>query len=125
MEDIVRELVQGVHDSSTKAVVAVAGAGTEAISWLLDVAGASRTVLEIIVPYSPSSFVDFIGHEQEQFVSVEAARSLAKAAYRRALVLRDGANQGLEWHAIVFILVSAVMLSLIRLVLRPKLINLL
>ena len=33
--------------------------------------------------------------------------------------------QGLEWHAIVFILVSAVSLSIIRLVLRPKLINLL
>ena len=40
MEGPVRGLVQSVHDSPTKAVVAVAGAGNEAISWLLDVAGA-------------------------------------------------------------------------------------
>ena len=90
MEGTVRELVQSVHDSPTKAVIAVAGAGNEAISWLLDVAGASRTVLEIVVPYSSSSFVDFVGHEPDQFVSVEAARGLARAAYRRALELREG-----------------------------------
>ena len=90
MEAIFRELVQSVHDSPAKAVVAVAGAGNEAISWLLGVAGASRTVLEIVVPYSSSSFADFIGHKPDQSVSVEAARSLAKAAYRRALELREG-----------------------------------
>ena len=33
--------------------------------------------------------------------------------------------KGLGWHAVAFIMVSAVSLSLIRLVLRPKLINLL
>ena len=33
--------------------------------------------------------------------------------------------QGLGWHAVAFILVSAVLLSLIRLILRPKLVNLL
>ena len=90
MEAVVRELVQSVHDSPTKAVIAVAGAGNEAVSWLLDVAGASRTVLEIVVPYSSSSFVDFVGYEPDQFVSVEAAKGLAKAAYRRALELREG-----------------------------------
>ena len=90
MEGTVPELVQSVHDSQTKAVIAVAGAGNDAILLLLDVAGASRTVLEIVVPYSSSSFADFIGHEPDQFVSVEAARGLAKAAYRRALVLREG-----------------------------------
>ena len=90
MEANVRELVQKIHDSPARAVVAVAGAGNEAVSWLLEVAGASRTVLEIVVPYSASSFLDFIGHEPDQYVSVEAARGLAKAAYRRALELREG-----------------------------------
>ena len=36
-------LIRRIHDSPTMAVVSVAGAGTAAISWLLGVAGASRT----------------------------------------------------------------------------------
>ena len=84
------DLVQGIHDSDTLAVVAVAGAGTEAISWLLGVAGASRTVLEIIVPYASASLIEFVGSEPEQFVSEATAVSMAKSAYRRALQLREG-----------------------------------
>lgn len=85
------DLVQRIHDSDTLAVVAVAGAGTEAISWLLGVAGASRTVLEILVPYASSSLTEFVGSEPEQFVSEETAAAMAKSAYRRALQLREGA----------------------------------
>lgn len=85
------DLVQRIHDSDTLAVVAVAGAGTEAISWLLGVAGASRTVLEILVPYASSSLTEFVGSEPDQFVSEETAAAMAKSAYRRALQLREGA----------------------------------
>ncbi len=85
------DLVQRIHDSDTLAVVAVAGAGTEAISWLLGVAGASRTALEILVPYASSSLTEFVGSEPEQFVSEETAAAMAKSAYRRALQLREGA----------------------------------
>lgn len=85
-------LVQRIHDSDTLAVVAVAGAGTEAISWLLGVAGASRTVLEILVPYASSSLTEFVGSEPDQFVSEETAAAMAKSAYRRALQLREGAS---------------------------------
>ena len=84
------ELVQRIHDSDTMAVVSVAGAGTAAISWLLSVAGASRTVLEILVPYASSSLIEFVGSEPEQFVSEETAVAIAKSAYGRALQLRDG-----------------------------------
>ena len=86
------DLVQRIHDSDTLAVVAVAGAGTEAISWLLGVAGASRTVLEILVPYASSSLTEFVGSEPDQFVSEETAAAMAKSAYRRALQLREGAS---------------------------------
>ncbi len=85
------ELVQRIHDSDTMAVVSVAGAGTAAISWLLGVAGASRTVLEILVPYASSSLTEFVGSEPSQFVSEETAVSMARSAYKRALHLRDGA----------------------------------
>ena len=83
------ELIQRIHDSDTLAVFAVAGAGTAAISWLLGVAGASRTVLEITVPYASSALSGYVGSEPEQFVSEETALEMARAAYNRALQLRD------------------------------------
>lgn len=82
-------LVQRIHDSDTMAVVSVAGAGTAAVTWLLGVAGASRTVLEILIPYASTSLIDFVGSEPSQFVSEETAAAMAKAAYRRALQLRE------------------------------------
>ena len=85
------DLVQRIHDSQTLAVVSVAGAGTAAISWLLGVAGASRTVLEISVPYASPALTEFVGYEPAQFVSEETAVAMAKSAYRRALHLREGA----------------------------------
>ena len=88
--DMHTDLVQHIHDSETMAVISVAGAGTAAISWLLGVAGASRTVLEILVPYASSSLTEFVGSEPDQFVSEETAVSMAKSAYRRALHLREG-----------------------------------
>ena len=82
-------LVQRIHDSDTMAVVSVAGAGTAAVTWLLGVAGASRTVLEILIPYASTSLIEFVGSEPSQFVSEETAAAMAKAAYRRALQLRE------------------------------------
>jgi len=68
-------------------VVVTTGAGSTAVSWLLGVPGASLTVLEALVPYSASSLRAFIGYEPDQHVSGEAARAMARAAYRRAKAL--------------------------------------
>ncbi len=67
----------------------MSGAGTQAVAWLLGVAGASRTILEVVVPYSRRSMIDWAGSEPEQFVSQETALIMAKAAYRRALELQE------------------------------------
>ena len=85
----VRKIIEEIHGSPPQAVVAVAGAGSQAVAWLLGVAGASRTLLEVLVPYGRLSMIDFLGHEPAQFVSSEAARAMAGAAYRRALRLRE------------------------------------
>ena len=75
------------------AVVAIAGGGATALSRLLNVAGASNTVLEAIVPYSAPSLADLLGRKPSQAVSKETARSMAGAAYRRAMSLRkDGTS---------------------------------
>ena len=80
----VQEIVARIHDSPHRAVLAVAGAGSRALAWLLGRPGASRTVLEALVPYGPKSMMDFLGFEPGQAVSQDTARSMAKEAFKRA-----------------------------------------
>lgn len=94
MDADIQRLAERVHASRTMAVIAVTGAGSQALAWLLGVAGASRTVLEALVPYGAASFVEFVGHRPEQFVSAEAARDMARSAYRRAVHLRRNRDWG-------------------------------
>ena len=53
-------LVQKIHDSPQQGVLAVSGAGTNAIAWIMGVAGASRTVLEVVIPLR-FQFHDLLG----------------------------------------------------------------
>ena len=89
MDPRILRLVERIHASPKRAVIAPAGAGASALAWLLSVPGASGTVLEAIVPYGRSSMIEFLGHEPAQFVSLETAREMAQCAYRRALHLKD------------------------------------
>ena len=82
-------LVAELHAAPCMAVFAVAGAGTQAIAWLLGVAGASRSVLELGVPYSAPALAELVGYTPEQAVSRQTALDMARAAYRRGLRLRD------------------------------------
>ena len=84
----VRHLVELIHASPKVSVIAVAGAGGQALAWLLGVPGASRTVLEAIVPYGQRSMDEYLGHQPAQYVALEVAREMAQAAYKRALRLR-------------------------------------
>ncbi len=54
------------------------------MAWLLGVAGASRTILEVVVPYGRHSMAGFLGFEPEQSAAAETARQMARAAYRKA-----------------------------------------
>ena len=85
------DLIESIHTAPGRAVIMVTGGGTSALTWLLSVPGASNTVIEAAVPYSAASLADLLGREPDQAVSKETARSMAGAAYRRALSLRkDG-----------------------------------
>lgn len=70
------------------AVLVVTGGGAQALADLLAVPGASRTVLEALVPYSEQALAEFLGASPKQSVSVETAAALARTAYQRALRLR-------------------------------------
>ena len=72
------------------AVLVVTGGGSQALADLFVVPGASRTVLEALVPYGDRSMRAFLGRQPEQSVSVETAAALARKARERALALRPG-----------------------------------
>lgn len=102
MNDDMRRLVQAIHDSPTRIVFVTAGAGTQALSDLLGVAGATRTLLEALVPYGQASFSDFLGQEPTQYVAAETARLMAGRAYTRARWLAtEGPMVGLACTATI------------------------
>ncbi|KAF8058477.1 hypothetical protein HT031_005601 [Scenedesmus sp. PABB004] len=84
MEPDVERLVRAIHASPAQAAVVVTGGGSQGVSWLLCVPGASGTLLEAVVPYSRGSLADVLGQEPAQFCSPDTALALAHAALRRA-----------------------------------------
>jgi hypothetical protein len=82
------DFIAQIHASPTMAVVVVTGGGAQAVADLLAVPGASKTVLEALVPYSERSLTEFLKEKPAQAVSVQTAAAMARAAYQRALWLR-------------------------------------
>ena len=76
--------IEQLHGTPHKTVLAVSGAGTQAVAWLLGVSGASRTILEVVVPYGRLSMQHFLGFEPTQSAAAETARQLARRSYERA-----------------------------------------
>lgn len=85
-----QSFITQIHRTPTMAVLVVTGGGTQALADLLAVPGASRTVLEALIPYSDASLAEFLGTTPTQAVSVETAVALAQRAYQRACSLREG-----------------------------------
>jgi len=103
MDTTTHKLIQAIHNSQNQIVLATAGAGSQALTNLLNVAGASRTLLEAIVPYSEASFTDFLGQSPEQYVARETACLMAGRAYTRArwLQSKNSAVTGLACTATI------------------------
>ncbi len=89
MDHQIQDVIVNLHATPHKSVLAVAGAGSGAMSWLLGVSGASRTLLETLVPYGRLSMIDLVGEEPAQYVSPQNARDMARACYRRGLNLLE------------------------------------
>lgn len=83
------QLITQIHATPGKIVLVAAGAGATAITALLGVAGASRTLLEARVPYDGNAFADFLGQVPKQYVSAATGRLLAGRALGRATWLLD------------------------------------
>ena len=84
MLEPMRPQIEQLHATPHKTVLVVSGAGTQAVAWLLGVSGASRTILEVVVPYGRLSMRDFLGFEPTQSAAAETARQMARRAFQRA-----------------------------------------
>lgn len=84
MNEQTQQLIQAIHDAPHQIVFVAAGAGSLALADLLSVAGASRTLLEALIPYSEASFDEFLGQTPDKYVTPEVASLLAGRAYARA-----------------------------------------
>ena len=89
MDADIQYVIRQIHASPVQAVVVVTGGGAQLVSWLLTVPGASRTALEVLVPYSERALADFLGERTHQVASVETAETMSRQAYRRAMELAD------------------------------------
>jgi hypothetical protein len=81
------QLVRRVHGSPLRLVLAATGGGASSIEQLLVVPGASRTVLEAVVPYAAAALQRFLGGVPKHYCSAETARWMAMAALQRACEL--------------------------------------
>ena len=73
-------------------VLYLTGGCMQLVPMLLTVPGASRTVLELKVPYSQRSLRQLIDTEPTQYVSADVARQLARQAFLRAQELSGSAD---------------------------------
>ncbi|MGD9126085.1 MAG: hypothetical protein PVH19_01795 [Planctomycetia bacterium] len=85
----IEELVQQIHESPSRFVLALSGGGTGAIKSICETPGATRTLLEAIVPYSSESMTDWLGGKPDRFCSAGTARRMAMVAWFRANKLDD------------------------------------
>jgi len=86
------EIVTRIHGSPARCVLYLTGGGSLVVAQLLGVPGASRTVLEVMVPYSRRALSELLGTDPPQALCAAVAAQLADRAYRRALHLDDEAG---------------------------------
>jgi hypothetical protein len=90
MNSSTRQLIESLHQSPWKYVLALTGGGTGALAELLEVPGGSRTIVEAVVPYSEQALVDFLCCTPEQFCAAATATAMARRAHERARWLVPG-----------------------------------
>jgi hypothetical protein len=83
------ERVQQIHASGRQLVIALTGGGSGAISALLQVPGASASILEAIVPYAAKSLRGWLGGSVGQYCSETTARAMAMRSFERAREISD------------------------------------
>src|SRR3984885_4757295 len=79
-----QQLISAIQGSGRKAVLAITGGGSGAISELLRVPGGSRLLIEAQVPYDTEALATFLGFAPAQASSADTAIAMARTARSRA-----------------------------------------
>ncbi len=77
-----------LHQSPWRGVFNLTGGGTGFLNEALGTAGASRTVLEVQIPYAQASLAELLGGAPDQACSAATSRALAMIAFQRARHLK-------------------------------------
>ena len=79
------KLIRKIHESKYRITFVSSGGGTDAISSLLKVPGASNTILESYIPYSKKSMDLFLNKKPDHYCSLDTCLSMAANAYKKSL----------------------------------------
>tara|TARA_B100001250_G_scaffold409984_2_gene435472 strand:+ start:618 stop:1724 length:1107 start_codon:yes stop_codon:yes gene_type:complete len=77
-------IVKKIHSSPFKLNFVSSGGGTNAISSLLKVPGASNTILESYIPYAKESMDLFLNKKPDHYCSLDTCLSMAANAYKKS-----------------------------------------
>lgn len=86
MSDRARHL----HNTPWQGVFYLAGGGTSLIGEMLGTPGASRTVMDVRIPYASAAMTELLGAVPEQACSEATARAMAMSAFQKAQALGAG-----------------------------------
>jgi nicotinamide mononucleotide (NMN) deamidase PncC len=86
---VYQPLIEQIHSAGKPMVLAVTGGGSGALSELLQVPGASASVLAAVVPYSKNALREWLGGTPDQACSERTARAMAMAAFERARAISE------------------------------------
>ena len=88
-----QSLIRRIHESPWKLVLVAAGGGIQGIADLFHEPGASRTVLEAVIPYSAAALEAWLHGKPDHACAKATARSMAMAAFLRARQLQQAAGE--------------------------------
>ncbi len=83
------EFIESIHMAGCPFVLALTGGGSRSASALLEVPGASSSVLEVVVPYARSALEQWLGGPIDRACSQRTACAMAMAAFQRARQLGE------------------------------------
>ena len=85
----IKNLVNKIHSSSFQGCFSITGGGMKIIDYLFQTPGSSKTILEILIPYSKNSLSGFLTNNLDSHVSNIEALDMAEKSYLRSKALSN------------------------------------
>jgi nicotinamide mononucleotide (NMN) deamidase PncC len=79
-----QDLIEQIHASGKQLLLSITGGGSRAIASLLEVPGASASVIGAIVPYAAAALEHWLGGHIDHYCSERTARAMAMKAFELA-----------------------------------------